>query len=111
MGALARIGVLVKVSAVQFREAEGVSREMCRRPIEKDADARVVAAVDKLHKLRGGAIAAGRGEIADRLITPRAVEGMLHDGEQLDVRVAQIFNIGNELVAKLVVGEPAIAVL
>jgi len=35
---------------------------------------------------------------------------VLHDGEQFDVRVAEIFYVGDELVGKLAVGEPAIAV-
>src|SRR5580704_10292650 len=111
MGALARVGMLVKMRAVEFGEAEGVTREVRGSPVEKNADARVMAAVDKFHEFRGRAVTAGRREIANRLIAPGAVEGMLHDGEQLDVRIAEIFDVGDELVAELAVREPAIAVL
>ena len=69
----------------------------------------VVAAVDKFHEFRGGAVAAGGGEVANRLIAPGAVEGMLHDGKQFDVGVAEILDVGNELIAEFAVSEPAIA--
>src|SRR5580704_6540610 len=110
MGALARVGMLVKMRAVEFGEAEGVTREVRGSPVEKNADARVMAAVDKFHEFRGRAVAAGRREVANRLIAPGAVEGMLHDGEQLEMGVTEIFDVGNELIAEFAVSEPAIAV-
>ena len=45
----------------------------------------LVAAIDKFHEIGGSAEAAGGGEVAERLVAPGAVEGMLHDGEQFDV--------------------------
>ena len=111
VSALARIRVLVQMRAVELREAVGVTGKMRGRPIENYADARDVAAVDEFHELRGRAKAAGDGVVAERLIAPGTVEGMLHDGEQLDVRVAQLFHVGNELVGYFAVGEPAVAFL
>src|SRR5580658_931992 len=110
MGALTRVGMFVEMRAIELREAKGVAREMRGSPVEKNADAGVVAAVDKLHKFSGGAVAAGGGEIADRLIAPGAVEGMLHDGKQLDVRVAEVFNVRDELIAKFAIREPAVVI-
>ena len=110
MRALARVGVFVEMRAVELREAVRVAREMRGRPIENDAEAGLMAAVDKFHEIGGRAVAAGGGEVAERLVAPGAVEGMLHDGEQLDVRVAEIFDVGDELVAEFAVGEPAIVI-
>ena len=80
MRALPRVGMLVEMRAIELREAEGVSREMRGSPIQKNANAGEVSAVNKLHEFSGRAVAAGCGEIADRLIAPGAIERMLHDG-------------------------------
>ncbi len=58
-----------------------------------------MTAIDKFHEFGGSAVAAGGGKVAESLVAPGTVEGMLHDGEQLDVRVAEILGIGDELVA------------
>ena len=57
-----------------------------------------MAAVDEGHEVGGRTVAAGGGEIAESLVAPGAVEGMLHDGKQLDVGVAEIFYVRNELI-------------
>src|SRR5713226_2700734 len=110
MSALARVGVFVEMSAVELGKAMSVAREMRRRPIEKDAEASLVTAVHKFHEFGGSAVAAGGGKVAESLVSPGAVEGMLHDREQLDVRVAEILDVRDELVAELAVGQPAIVV-
>src|SRR5258707_8867896 len=99
MSALARVGMFVQVSAIEFGEAVRVAGEVGWSPVEEDAQACVMAAVDKLHEFSGRAIAAGGGEVADGLIAPGTVEGMLHDWEQLDVGVAELFYVRNELIA------------
>src|SRR6202165_3119014 len=99
MRALARVGGLVEMRAVELRKAVSVAREMRRRPIENDAEACLVTAIDKFHEFGRSTVAAGGGKVAERLVAPGAVEGMLHDGEQLDVRVAEILDIGDDLVA------------
>src|ERR1700747_1674559 len=81
---------------------------MRRSPIEKDAAAGLVTAVDKFHKFRGRPVAAGGGEITKGLIAPGAVVRMLHDGKQLDVRVAELLDIRNELIGEFAGSEPAI---
>src|SRR5258705_10142138 len=97
------------MGAVEFGEAVRVARKMRGSPIEKDAEARVVAAIDKVHEIGGSAVAAGGGKIADGLVAPGAVEGMLHDGEQLDVGIAEFLYVGDELIAQFAIGEPAAA--
>ena len=111
MLAQARIGVLVEMRAVELGQAVGVVGEVGRRPIENHAQALLMAAIHEVHEVGGRAVAAGGGEIADGLVAPGAVEGMLHDGQQLDVREAHLLDVGNQLVGQFAVGEPAIAFL
>src|SRR5215469_5718702 len=111
MRALARVGVFVEMAAVELREAVGVTREMRGSPIENDADAGPVAAIDELHEFRRGAVTAGGGEVAQSLVSPGAVIRMFHHRKQFDVRIAEFFNVRNELIAKLAISEPAIVIL
>ena len=109
MRAFARIGVLVKMRAIEERQAVRVAREMRGRPIENHSDAFLMAAVDEVHKIFGRAKSAGHGEISDGLIAPRFVEWMLHYGHHLDVRVAHSLDVRNQLIGELAVGEPAVS--
>src|SRR6266705_567909 len=110
MRALSRVGVFVEMRAIELSEAVSVAREMRGSPIENDADAGLVAAVDEFHELSGRAVAAGGREIAESLVAPGAVVGMLHDGKQLDVGVAEVFEVRNELASKFAVIQPAVVV-
>src|SRR5260370_971556 len=110
MRALARVGVLVEMRAVELSEAVSVAGEMRGRPIENHTESGLVTAIHKFHKFGGSAVAAGGGKIAQGLVAPGAVIRMLHDGEQLDVGVTEILDVGDELVAELAVAEPAIVI-
>ena len=109
--ALTRIGVLVKMRAIEFGQAVSVARKMRRRPIEEHADAGLMQAIDESHEVVGRAVAAGGREVADGLIAPGAVEGMLHHGHEFDVRKAHFLQVGDQLIRGLAVGEPAISLL
>jgi hypothetical protein len=110
MRALARIGMLVEMRAVELSEAVSIAGKMRRGPIENDADAGPVAAVDELHESFGSAKAAGGREIAEGLVSPGGVVRMFHDGKQFDVGVTEFFDVRDELVCKFAVVEPAIVV-
>src|SRR6266404_2800902 len=110
MSPLARIRMFVEMSAVELGEAVSVTREMRGSPIQKDADSGLVAAIHKLHEFRRTAEAARGREVPESLVAPGAVEGMLHDGKQFDVRVAEIFDVGNQLVAEFSIAKPAIMI-
>ena len=88
MLALAWIGVFVERRAVEEGQAVGVFGEVGGNPIDDHAEAGLVAAVHQVLEIVGRAEARGGREIADHLVAPRAGERMLHDGQQLDVRVA-----------------------
>ena len=107
----ARVLVLVERGAVEAGEAVRVGREMRRHPVEDDADAGLVAAVDEAGEILRRAEAAGRREQADRLVAPGAVERMLADRQQLDMGEAHVLDVGDQLVGELVIGEEAVAVL
>ena len=102
-----RVGKLVAAGPVKLKQAVFVLREVRRHPVEDDADPGLMAGVDKLHELLRRPVAVGRGEIAGDLIAPRGVVGIFHDGQQLDMRIAHILDIGNQLRRKLLIIEIA----
>ena len=111
MPALARIGVFVQMSAIKFRQAVRISRKVGRRPIQNDADTRLMEAVDERHEIVWRAVTAGSGKISERLVSPGTVERMLHHRHQFHVRVAHLLQIGNELVGQFRIRKPAVSVL
>ena len=74
-------------------------------PVHDDADARLVAAVDKAHEILRRAVAGGRGKVARDLIAPRRVERILGQRHELDVREAHVLHVGDQLVGQLFIGE------
>ncbi len=108
MEALARIGVLEEVGAVEEGEAVVVHREVGGDPVEDDADPFLVQVVDEEHQILRRAEAAGGGEVAERLVAPGAVVRVLHDGEQLDVGEAQLLDVLGEEGGGLAVGEETV---
>ena len=78
--ALARVGVLVKVGAVEPDKTVLVLGEVSRHPVKNDADAGLVAGLYEGAKVVGRTETAGRRKQADGLVSPRAVEGKLVDG-------------------------------
>ncbi len=109
MEALPRVGVLVEMGAVEVGEAVPVAREVRRHPVEDHADAVPVQDVDEVHEVLRRAVARGRREVAGRLVAPRAVERVLGDRQQLDVREAHVADVLGELVRDLAVGKVRVA--
>src|SRR5262249_32744183 len=108
MLALSRIGVLVAMRTVEEHQHVPVSWAVSRRPVEDDAKAGLVAGIDEIHEVRRSAEAAGGREVSDGLVAPGTVEGMLHNGQQFNVREAQLLHYGDELRSQLAIGEKAI---
>ena len=106
--ALPRVAVLVEVRAVEVAEPVLVGREVRRHPVEDDADAALVQAVDQVHQVLRRAVAAGRREVAGRLVAPRAVERVLHHRQELDVREAELGDVVGQRLGQLAVGERAV---
>ncbi len=76
--AQARVGMLVEVRPVEVDEAVRILGKVGGHPVEEDADAPLVQVIDERHEIGRLAVTAGRRVVADGLVAPRAVEGMLH---------------------------------
>ncbi len=96
MLALARVLVLVQGGAVEARERVGVLRKVGRHPVEDDADPAVMTVVDQIAEIVGTAKAAGRREVARRLVAPRQVERMLGHRQQLDMGESHVLHVIDE---------------
>ncbi len=105
MLATARIGVLVQRRAIEVGETVTVARKVRRHPIHEHADARLMQAIDEAHEVLRRAVPRGGREMPQDLIAPRAIERMLRHADQLDVRVAHVDHIRNQLIGQLVPGE------
>ena len=103
--AQARIGVLEQVRAVELREAVRILREVRRHPVHEHADAGLVQPVDEALEVVRRAVARGRREVPEHLVAPRAVERMLGDADQLDVRIAEVVHVRDQLIGNFVPGE------
>src|SRR5256884_9654258 len=88
-----------------------VVREVRGYPDEDHADAAAVQVLDEIHEVLWRAVAGTRGEVAGDLVAPGAVEGVLHDRQQLDVREAELARVVGQLRRQLAVAEVAIALL
>src|SRR5882757_3010647 len=111
MLSLARVGMLVEMGAIELSQAVAVTREMRGRPVQKNSNAGLVEPVDEVHEVLRRAVAAGCGEISESLVSPGAIERVLHYGHELDVRVTHLFYVGNQPVGKLGISKPACAFL
>src|SRR5690606_30850150 len=105
MKTLPRILVLVERGAVEMAKAVRIGREVRRHPVEDNADAYLVAAVDEASKTFRFAEAGGRRIEAGRLVAPGWVEGKFRDRQEFDMGKAHIDAIGDQAACQLVPGE------
>ena len=103
MLALAGILMLVKARAIEERESVAILGEMSAGPIQDDADASLMSLVHKMAEVVRRAETRGWREVSDGLIPPGPVKGVLGDGQQLDMGIAHLLDIGHELVGKLTI--------
>src|SRR5262245_8724741 len=108
MFTLARVLVLEQRRPVELRQPVRILREMARHPVENDPDSVDVARIDERLELLPLAEPARRGEEPDHLVAPGPREWMLHHREQLNMRIAHLLDIRNELLGKLPVGQVSV---
>ncbi len=101
---LPRIRMLVEVRPVEIAEAGFILRKMRGNPIQDDADAVLMKIVDEIHEIRRRAEPAGRSKVADDLVSPRTIEGMLHDGQELDMRKTRVVDVIGQKRSHLAIG-------
>ncbi len=107
--ALAPVGVLVEVRAVEIDEAVLVGGKVRGHPVEDDADPGLVERVDEGHEVLRRAEPGGRREEPGALIAPGPRERVLHDRKQLHVREAHGLRIGRQVRRDLAVGQRPLA--
>ncbi|GBD19221.1 hypothetical protein HRbin27_01725 [bacterium HR27] len=109
MESLAWVGVLVEVCPVEEDQTMLVGREVRRYPVEDHADAVLMERVDQEHEVLWVAIPCSGCEVAGDLVAPRAVEGVFHHRQKLDMREAHPLHVFGELRSDFPIGEPAIS--
>src|SRR5262249_19830477 len=105
-----RVGMLVKMGAVEIAQSVRVVGKVRGHPVKDDAEAMPVQSVYEIGEIIGCAEPRGRGEIAHRLIAPATVEGMLGDREELDVGEVRMGQMADELVGQDAVAEKLAAI-
>ena len=105
------VGELVAAFAVELKQAVFVLREMRRDPVEDHADPRLMASVDELHELLRRPVAVGGSKVAGDLVAPGGVVGVFHDRQELDMGVAHILDVGDELRGQLFIIQVAAVVV
>ena len=88
--------MLVEMRSIEVTEACFIFRKMRRDPIQNYADSSLMKIVDEVHEVVGCPEAAGGSEIAECLVSPGTVEGVLHYGKQFDVRETGVMNVIGE---------------
>lgn len=102
---------LVQAGAVKAGQRVIVRDKVGRNKVQNHPDAGLMASVDQRHQLVRGTVAAGGGKVAGYLISPGGVQWVLGEGQQLDVGVAHLPDVGDELVGQLVILEEALAAI
>src|SRR5512145_1168271 len=70
MEALARIGMLIEMRAIEKTQTMTIGREMGGHPIEYDADPMPMEFIDEIHEILRGSIIARWGKVSGRLVAP-----------------------------------------
>ena len=84
---------------------------MRRNPVDYYAYPGGMAPVHELHEVMRSAEAGGRRKVSYLLVAPASVVRILADGHKLNVGVAHILHIRDQLIRKLTVAEVILAVL
>ena len=96
MPAFARICIFVQCAAVELREAVRVDGEMCRYPIQQNAQTLRMAGINKATQAFGWAEACAGRIQAQCLIAPRAIERKFTDGHQFNMGEAEAGCVGRK---------------
>ena len=79
--------------AIEKTEPMAVSRKVRGDPVQDHPDIMAMQFVDQKHQVLGRAIASGGSEISCGLVSPGTEEGMIHDGEKLDMGEAHLLKV------------------
>lgn len=80
-----------------------VFRKMCRYPVDNHTYALLVTLIDEILEIIGVTKTAGRSKQANRLIPPGTIERVFRHWQQLQMGVAHLFHIGDQLLCQFTV--------
>ena len=96
------------MGAIEIGKPVSVRGEVRRDPVKNDRDAVLVEIVHQVHEILRRAVTRSWGEVAGRLVSPGAIERMFHDGQEFDVREAQLSYVFGQARSSFAIGERAI---
>ena len=108
MEALPRILMFEQTRPVEPRKTVGIDRKVRRDPVQNDRDSGAMQRIHEKHEVLRRSEAAGRGEIGERLVPPRAEKRMLHDRKELDRGESVFEDISGQLLRHFTVGKRAV---
>src|SRR5215510_8526161 len=82
-----------------------------RHPIEDHTNTVLVQRVNEIHKVLWRAIATCGGKESSDLVAPGTVEGMLHHGQEFDVRVSQALYVLGQPWGQFTIAQETVIVL
>ena len=95
--------VFVQGTTVKLVQAVTVLREMGRHPVQNDAYAGAMHGINEILKILRSTETAGGRIVSRYLVSPGAVEGMLHHGHQFHVGIAHLRQIGSQHIRDIAV--------
>ena len=101
MFALPRISIFVQSLAVEFRQSMSIFREVCRYPVEDDADLVFVEIVHQIFEFFRRSIAGSWRIISRYLISPGTIKRMLRNTHQLYMSIPHLLDIVGQRMSKL----------
>ena len=87
--------MFIKRGTIKVGQCKRVLREMCGNPVEQHTDTGLMATVNEIAQVVGGAETTAGGEVTGGLITPGFVERVLRNGHQFNVCVTHVLDVGN----------------
>ena len=103
MGSLSWIEMLVQACTVKSRKSESITWEVCRYPVENNTNVVLVHRIHKIAEVIRRSVSCCRCVIARYLITPGFIERMLHHRHQLNMGVAELFDVRSQHRSNLAV--------
>ena len=105
--ALARVGMLVDMGAVEPSHGVGILGKMRRYPVQNYPDVVLMTAVDQLHQIFRFAVARCRCVEIGNLITPGRTVRMLGQRQEFDMGESHFQYVGNQLIGQFPIRQEA----
>src|ERR1700729_1816351 len=102
------VPVFVEMRSIEIAETRLIFREVGRNPIKDDADPVLGKTVHKIPEIVWRTDPAGRRKVNSGLISPGAIERMLHNWQQFDVSETGLPNVIRQEWRHLPISQPAI---